>query len=225
MEDLLMDDSPTKPQQPHQPFQYSTGFTSFDGAADPQPEESEQSTDDSGPLTPTQDTDPFDDSDDDVQVIKPYDIEEPDDELESSLQRVDRLCLPDRFERWQRDLTDYLDDLDDQPVGFNSNTTRSMRKRGQKRKPTHNTTALQQGNPPLKQRYASAETQPQVHDHQPKRRRVSEPPQLYPSSTDSFGGFREANTNDSSSSETQSMDLSGNETMNDSPMADEMDLD
>ncbi|KAJ5372512.1 hypothetical protein N7517_004518 [Penicillium concentricum] len=229
MEDLPMDDSPAQPHQPHQPFDFSTGFTGFH-AADPQPEETEHSTDDSGPSTPTQNTHPFDNSDDDIRVIKPYDIEEPDDELESSVQRVNRLCLPDRFERWQRDLTDYLDDMDDQPVGFNRNKIRSMRKRGQKRKPTHNTPATQQCNPPFKQRYASAEIQPQVDEHLPKRRRVSEPPQLYPSSMDSFGDFREPNANESSSSETQSMDLSGNETMgnetmNNSPMEDEMDLD
>ncbi|KAJ5816476.1 hypothetical protein N7447_008709 [Penicillium robsamsonii] len=203
MEDLPMDDSPAKPHQPHQPFDYS-GFTSFD-TADPQLGEIEHSTDDSGPSTPTQDTHPFDDSNDNIRVIKPYDIEEPDDELESSVQKVDRLCLPDRFERWQRDLTDYLDDMDDQPVGSNRNAIRPMRKRGQKRKPAYSTLATQQYNPPFKQRYASAETQPQVDEHPPK----------------SEG----ANKSSSSDSETQSMDLSGNETGNNSPMADEMDLD
>ncbi|KAJ5520209.1 hypothetical protein N7463_000662 [Penicillium fimorum] len=223
MEDLPMDDTPSKPHQPHQPFDYSR-FTSFD-ATDPHLGESEHSTDDSAPSTPAQDRHPFDDSIDNIRVLKPYDIEEPDDELESSVQRVERLCLPDRFERWQRDLTDYLDDMDDQPAGSNRNSIRSIRKRGQKRKPAYNTPATQQCNLPFKQRYASAETQPQVDEHPPKRRRVSEPPQLHPSSMDSFGDFREPSANESSGSETQSMDLSDNETGNNSPIADEMDLD
>jgi hypothetical protein len=223
MEDLPMDD--TGPARTDQPFEFFAGFTSFSAAADPQPEESDQSTDDSGPSTPTHDTALLEDSDDEIRVIKPYDIEEPDHELEAPVPRVDQLCLPDRFERWQRDLTDYLDDLDDQPVEFNGNTMRSMRKRGRKRKPPNNTPATQPSNPPFKQRYASAETQPQVNDHIPKRRRVSEPPQWNPSNMDSFGAFRETNANESSSSETQSVDLNHRETMNNSPMADEMDID
>ncbi|KAJ5970744.1 uncharacterized protein N7479_000662 [Penicillium vulpinum] len=224
MEDLPMDD--TGPAERNQPFEYFTEFTSFDAAADPQPEENEQSMDDSGPSTPTHDTAKFDDSDDDnVQVIKPYAIEEPHDELEPSVPRIDLLRLPDRFERWQRDLTDYLNDLDDYPVVSNGNTTRSMRKRGRKRKPAQNTPATEQSNPFLKQRYASAEIQSQVYDHHPKRRRVSEPPQWHPTNTDSFGTFREPNANESSSSETQSIDMSGNDTIDNSPMPDAMDID
>ncbi|CAI7577330.1 unnamed protein product [Penicillium glandicola] len=201
MEDLPMND--TGHFKSNQTFEYFTKFTSFDATADHQPEESEHSMDGSGPSTPTRDTAPFEYSDD-IRVIKPYDIEEPDDELESSVPREDLLCLPDRFEGWQRDLTDYLDELGHQPVGSNSNAIPSMQMRGQKRKPTRNTFATQQCSPHFRRRRASAETQPKVH---------------------SFGGFREVNANESSSSEAASIDMNGDDTMHDSAMGDEMDID
>ncbi|CAI7628966.1 unnamed protein product [Penicillium viridicatum] len=211
MEDFRMNDG-TTPANPTRPFEYFARFTS-PAAADHQPEESERSMDDSGPSTPTHDIDPLEDSDD-IRVIKPYDIEEPDDELETSVPRVDLLCLPDRLERWQRDLTDYLNDLDYQPGGFNSNTIPLVRKRGQKRKSARNTLATQHGDPHFAQRHTSPETQ----------RRFSELPKWHSQDIDSFGAFRECNVNESSGSETASIDL-GNDTMEDSPMADEMDID
>ncbi|KAK4865329.1 hypothetical protein LT330_009440 [Penicillium expansum] len=225
MEDLPMDDG-TNPAKPDQPFEYFASFTSSDAAADHQPEESEQSMDGSGPSTPTHDTDLFDESDD-IRVVKPYDIEEPDDELQTSVPRVDLLCLPDRFERWQRDLTDRLNDMDYQPGGSNSNTfpSPSVRRRGQKRKPTNNTLGTQQDYPHFAQRHASAENPPEAHEPYPKRRRFSELPKWHAQDIDSFGAFREGNANESSGSETASIDLTGNDTMNDSHMADEMDID
>ncbi|KAJ5801028.1 uncharacterized protein N7518_003096 [Penicillium psychrosexuale] len=221
MEDLPMND--TSPDKLKEPIEYFADLTS-DAAADHQPKEREQSMDDSGPSTPAHDMDPLEDSDE-IRVIKPYDIEEPDDELETSLPRVDRLCLPDRFERWQRDLTDYLNDMGYEPDGSNSNTIPSARKRGQKRKPAHNTLATQQCYPFFAQGHASAETQPEVHEHRPKRQRFSEIPKWHAQDIDSFGAFREANENESSGSETASIDLNGNDPMNNWPIADEMDID
>ena len=221
MEDLPMDDGTTSANQ-NRPFENFAEFTS-PAAADHQPEESEHSMDGSGHSTPTHDIHPFEDSDD-IRVIKPYDIEEPDDELEISVPRVDLLCLPDRLERWQRDLTDYLNDLDYQPGGFNSNTIPLVRKRGQKRKPARNTLATQHGDPPFSQRHTSPETQYEPHDHRPKKRRFSEFQKWHSQDIDSFGTFREDNANESSGSETASIDL-GNDIMDDSPMADEMDID
>ncbi|CAI7630155.1 unnamed protein product [Penicillium crustosum] len=210
MEDLPMDDGTTSANQ-NRPFENFAEFTS-PAAADHQPEESEHSMDGSGPSTPTHDIHPFEDSDD-IRVIKPYDIEEPDDELEIN-----------RLERWQRDLTDYLNDLDYQPGGFNSNTIPLVRKRGQKRKPARNTLATQHGDPPFSQRHTSPETQYEPHDHRPKKRRFSEFQKWHSQDIDSFGTFREDNANESSGSETASIDL-GNDIMDDSPMADEMDID
>ncbi|KAJ5472879.1 hypothetical protein N7530_006880 [Penicillium desertorum] len=215
MGDVLMDD--TGPAKPDQPFEYFTGFTSSDAAADPQLEDTEQSMNGSGPSTPTQDTNPFEESDK-IRIIKPYDIEEPDDDLETSVPRVDLLCLPDPFEQWQRELTDYLNGLDYEHVGFDSNAMPLARKRGKKRKPAHNALATQQG-------HASAGTQPEVNGHSPKRRKFSEL-QWHAQDIDSFGTFREANANESSGSETASTDLcGGNDGTNNSPMADEMDID
>lgn len=222
MKDLPMDD--TGHASPNQPFDYFTGLTSFDAAGDQKPEKSEHSMDGSGPSTPTHDMDSFENSDD-VRVIKPYDIEEPDDELETSVPRGDLLCLPDRFELWQRDLTDYLNDLDYQRVGFNSSTIPSVRTKGQKRKPAHNTLTAQQSYPQFPQGHASAEAHPEVHGYRPKRRRFSELPKWYAQDIHSFGAFREPNANESSGSETASIDLGGNDAMNNSPMADEMDID
>jgi hypothetical protein len=215
-----MDDR-TSPANQNRPFKYFAEFPS--ATADQQPEESEQSMNGSGPSTPTHNMNTFEDSDD-IRVIKPYDIEEPDDELETSLPRVDLLCLPDPLEQWQRDLTDYLNDLDSQPGEFNSNTIPLVRKRGQKRKPARNTLATQHGDPNFAPRHTSPETQPDVHNHRPKRRRFSELPKWDSQDIDSFGAYRESNANESSGSETASIDL-GNDTMDDSPMADEMDID
>ncbi|CAG7961042.1 unnamed protein product [Penicillium nalgiovense] len=222
MGDVPMDD--TGSAKPDQPFEYFTGFT-FDAAADPQPEETELSMDGSGPPTPTQDTDPFEESDE-VQIIKPYDIEEPDDDLETSVPRVDLLCLPDPFEGWQRELTDYLNGLDYEHVGSDSNAMPLVRKRGKKRKPANNALATQQCQPYLTQGHASAETQPEVNGHSPKRRKFSELSKWHAQDIDTFGTFREANANESSGSETASIDLcGGNDGTNNSPMADEMDID
>ncbi|KGO74580.1 hypothetical protein PITC_002250 [Penicillium italicum] len=223
MQDLPMDDG-TSCAKPNQHFEYLSRFTSSDAAADHQPEESEQSMDDSGPSTPIHDTNLFEESED-LQVIKPYDIEEPDDELETSIPRVDLLCLPDRFERWQRDLTDHLNDMDSQPSGSSSNTFHLVRRRGQKRKPVYNTLATHQGYSHFAQRHASADNQPEAHEPRSKRRRLSELQKWIAQDIDSFVAFREGNVNESSGSETASIDLTGNDIMNDSPMADEMDID
>ncbi|CAP85725.1 Pc20g03960 [Penicillium rubens Wisconsin 54-1255] len=222
MGNVPMDD--TGPAKPDQPFEYFTGFTSSDAAADHQPEDTEQSMNGSGPSTPTQDTDPFEESDN-IRTIKPYDIEEPDDDLETSVPRVDILCLPDPFEQWQRELTDSLNGLDYEHVGFDSNAMPLVRKRGKKRKPTHNALATQQCYPHLAQEHALAGTQPEEHGHSPKRRKFSEL-QWHAQDIDSFGTFREANANESSGSETASIDLGGGiDGTNNSPMTDEMDID
>jgi hypothetical protein len=100
-----------------------------------------------------------------------------------------------------------------------------VRKRGKKRKPTHNALATQQCYSHLAQEHALAGTQPEEHGHSPKRRKFSEL-QWHAQDIDSFGTFREANANESSGSETASIDLGGGiDGTNNSPMTDEMDID
>lgn len=214
---------PTCSSKSDLPFDYFAESASVD-AADPRTEESEQSMDDSGASTPTHDTDFFENGDY-IRVIKPYAIEEPDDEPTYTMPRPDVLCLPDQFERWQRDLEEYMNKLNPQSNEAGFNPISSMRKRGQKRKPAHTTGACHYCYPHSKQRHVLGKVQPGVCDHCTKRRRVSKQLDKDPNPQDSFEDFRDANSNDSSSSETRSSDLSDTDAINDSPVVDEMDID
>jgi hypothetical protein len=210
-------------------FEQIPGLGPFDPAG-PLTDESGHSVNDSGPSTPTNDIDSFEGNGnhhtDDSQVIRPYAIEEPDDEPDATLPRHDLPCLPDHFERWQRDLREYMNRLNVQPVNSNIIKQPTMGKRGQKRKPvsTVSSTHCPCGSHSFRRRASLAEPQRQVHDHNRKRRRGYSEESWHHHDTDSFHAFREPETNESSSSEAQSPDLSGAETMNDSA-ADEMDID
>lgn len=173
-------------------------------------DESELSLDDSGPSTPTHDCDAVDDG---VRIIKPYAIEEPDHEPEIPQRDLPR--LPDRFERWQRDLTAYMNDLNYEADGQHAASTLT-RKQGQKRKLGH--TARQDGN---FERRKSSESQ-QMHEHCSKKRR-SDSLENSPV-TDSFHAFREPIVDESSCSDTRSTECSGIDTTPTSP-GDEMDID
>lgn len=205
------------------PFDYFAGSASVD-AADSGTEESEQSMDDSGASTPTHGTDLLEDGDYN-RVVKPYAIEEPDDEPVYTMPRPDVLCLPDQFERWQRDLEEYMNKLNYQSNEATFNSIPSMRKRGQKRKPAHSTAACHYCYPHSKQRHALGKARPEVCDHCAKRRRFSKQPDGDSNPQDLFEDFRDAIASDSSSSETRSSDLSDTDAMNDLPMVDEMEID
>jgi hypothetical protein len=198
-------------------------FAPFDAAAGPPTEESEQSVDDSGPSTPILDHDSLEDNDG-ICAIKPYAVEEAEDESESYTPRLDVPRLPDRFERWQRDLSDYMNDLNYQADGQHLASESPVRKRGQKRK-SADAVAPRQHCYPLFEQKPSSETQHQAHDHGTKRRRCNRLSREQLSSTNSFDAYRETNANESSGSETRSTDCSGIETLNNSPMADPMDID
>ncbi|KAJ5780556.1 hypothetical protein N7457_005716 [Penicillium paradoxum] len=215
MEGLQMNDTNSSgSNESYLPLEYFIGPTSFHA------DESEQSVDDSGASTPVHDSQSVEE-DDQIRVIKPYAIEEPDDEPECIMPWPDVPCLPDPFERWQRDLVDYMNDLNYQPDGHNPNGIPAVRKRGQKRKPSLATGATQH----LKQRHALAESHAQAREHCTKRQKFGKQMHEYSQGMDPFEGFREAKVNESSSSETQSVDLSGIDTVDNSPMVDEMDID
>lgn len=75
------------------------------------------------------------DYDADTEVVKPYAIEEPDDERlgNNEPDRPVVSSLPDNLERWHIDLIDSMDDLQCESDRTDS-TQRSDQKRGQKRK-------------------------------------------------------------------------------------------
>lgn len=68
-------------------------------------------------------------------VIKPYAIEEPDDELIEQCRDQFLQSLPDHFERWHVDLVDTMDDI--RYESDNNESASSGEKRGQKRKPAN----------------------------------------------------------------------------------------
>jgi hypothetical protein len=197
-------------------------FVPVDTAAVPTTEESEPSVDDSGPSTPTLDHDSLEENDGNP-VIQPYAIEEAEDESESYTSRLDLPCLPDQFERWQRDLSDCMNDLNYQADVQHHAPGSPIRKRGRKRKSAH-VAASRKHSCPSFERKLSSETQHSAHGEGTKRRRCNTMPEQF-SSASSFDAFREANANESSSSETRSTDCSGIETLNNSPRADPMDID
>ncbi|KAJ5306183.1 hypothetical protein PENANT_c024G10289 [Penicillium antarcticum] len=231
MEGLCMTD-PTIGVSKHDhntPFEETPKLSPFDPTG-LVTDESGHSVTDSEPSTPTNDIDSFEKNGNhdshDSQVIRPYAIEEPDDEPDATLPRHDLPCLPDRFERWQRDLRDYMTGLNVRPENSNGTKYPVMRKRGQKRKSASIASSIHShsGSHSFRRRTTSAEPHQQANDYSHKRHRgCSEEPQHH-YDTDSFHTFREPKTNESSSSEAPTPDLSSAETMNDSA-ADEMDID
>lgn len=208
------------------PSGYFTGSSPSYVGAELSAEENEQSVDDSGPSTPTHDLDSLDDNDVIINV-KPYAVEEPEDESESDMPGLDLPRLPDRFERWQRDLSDYMNDLNYQADGQHSASVSTIRKRGHKRKSVDAAALRQHCYLPFEQNVQkpSSGTRHQAHGQWAKRQRCNMMSREQSYSTGSFDAFREANGNESSSSETRSTDCSGIDTLNNSPMADEMDID
>lgn len=164
-------------------------------------------------------------------VFQPYAIEEPGDEPESAVQKRELPCLPDYFERWQRELVDYMDDL-----GYQSNKTANLKlhqsqRRGQKRKSTNPTSG---GSMHSSQSHRSKsktgiiETPLHVPGLSPKRRRRRS---KLPGDTAkgispvTLHDFREERSDGSLSSDLRSTGASSAESTNESAVADEMDID
>jgi hypothetical protein len=175
------------------------------------------------------------DYDADTEVVKPYAIEEPDDErLETS--EPDRFVassLPDNLERWHIDLIDSMDDLQCESDRTDS-TQRSDQKRGQKRK---SGAAASGASPSAHQSSASAPSGTKHGDRQyetpsmgrkrsrKRSKRVKEDQNRANDSSPTTSNGSEACM--SSSSAARSTDASGTETgtMNSDSTADKMDVD
>lgn len=159
-------------------------------------------------------------------VITPYAIEEPDDD--DSAVQLEWPCLPDNFERWQRDLVDYMHRLDYDP----SPEAPPKQARGQKRKSGISAGIghhhpLQSSSPCPTTRSDTAQSMASGLGPKRRRRRRKLPPEDAKAarSACSLNHFRERQSSGSSSSEMRSTDTSSAETMNESATADAMDID
>lgn len=163
-------------------------------------------------------------------TYRPYAVEEPDDEPDSSKPKRELPCLPDCFECWQRELVDSMDNLDrcNRKPGVKVSP---LQKRGQKRKPA---SFVSSGDPHSFQSYQSKpstwsdEASLSVPGLSPKRRRRRSKilgDAAKSGRTVSLHDFREARSNGSSSSDLPSTDASSADTINESAFADEMDID
>lgn len=161
-------------------------------------------------------------------TVKPYAIEEPDDDPAPVVQK-ELPCLPDNFERWQRELADYMKDLDSAPDSAADSSHAcahpSSPKRGKKRKPPSTGHLHPLNCHPFGSRSRPQETQSTGLCPKRRRRRSKHPKEDRPVSLHDFRETREAQSSNSSSSDLRSTDMSSTETMNDTPMSDEMDID
>lgn len=184
---------------------------------------SEHSVNDSGPPTPTHEHVS-------TEVFYPYAVEEPEDQPDPGIHRLDFPSLPDSLERWQRDLVDHMDELgcnSDTSTGATLSTSES---RGRKRKSANAAGGVPRHASPGHQAKSKArqrEPPSSAPGLGPKRRRrrVKQPgDSAKPGPPISLHDFREVHTNESSSSDRQSTDSSGADTGNEA-MPDSMDID
>lgn len=200
-------------------------------ATDIATDSSSHSVNDSGPSTPTHENLPDHTSDTaEIKPLRPYAIEEPDDEPEPLVQRRLGLpCLPDYFERWQRELVDSIDDMEDKATTNPSAIGKPIPKRGLKRKPIGPVGAgySHPGSHRSKSKAKLEDYALPACGFNPKRRRrrskaLEDTTKNSPSV--SLHDFRETRANESSSSDLQSSSSSVG-AANESALADEMDID
>lgn len=234
-QDLHMDDVEHASPLNEAP-ELSSPFTAAANTGADAPTDGSHSLNGSGPSTPIH---PHEDvpstfadrEDAKTMIFRPYDIEEPDDEPEPIAQRPKLPCLPDSFERWQRDLTEWMDGMN--RFSDNESTTKMPpgQRRGQKRKSPNISGAGHAQSSPSHRSKSQAMLDDQrvpVPGISPKRlRRRSKPPEDASKSTrtTSLYDFRETGSTGSSSSDLQSSDASSDDTLNDFALADEMDID
>lgn len=210
----------------------SSPFAATDNPADVHTDGSGHSLNVSGPSTPVHETSlnqPAESNAD--NVFQPYAIEEPDDEAESAHLKRDLPCLPDYFECWQRELVDSMHDLGSRPnkaVAAAAKPHQNPR-RGQKRKPVNSTGALHNSQfHRSKSKTRLEETPLHVPGLGSKRRRRRS---KLPGDVAGNGGpvslqhFRETHSDGSSSSDPLSAGASSTDTVDETAVADEMDID
>ncbi|KAJ6114671.1 hypothetical protein N7486_000449 [Penicillium sp. IBT 16267x] len=162
------------------------------------------------------------------KVYHPYDIEEPDDEPDA-IQRLELPCLPDYFERWQRELLEYMNGLGNDLSNQIISRPLTAPKRGQKRK-TSSMPGAGYHSP-----HSHCSTFKAGSGEEPvsvpglcskRRRRRSKVPDdsMKAGHTVSLYEYRDDGGNGSSSPDPWSTDSSA-ETMHESAIADDMDID
>ncbi|KAJ6031103.1 hypothetical protein N7540_001835 [Penicillium herquei] len=188
----------------------------------------------SGPPTPTDSNFTMEPETSHAKVYRPYDIEEPDDDLNVTTQRVELLSLPDDLERWQRDVMHCMpmDDSGHERTGDpNPNPLFGLQQRGHKRRNPSFLVAEHES------RYQDYRPMPQVNSgnrpasapgSSPKQRQkrnkvTDELTQVTPMV--SLYDFRDTQVRSSSSSDLSSADDSADFTQDKFAIADEMDID
>ncbi|KAJ5377609.1 uncharacterized protein N7496_005018 [Penicillium cataractarum] len=224
--------SPGQTNEPADPFSCHPGSSPANGAG-VATDSSSHSVNVSGPTTPTHENLPENMSGmSKIKALQPYAIEEPDDDPEPPVQRrLELPCLPDYFEVWQRELIDRIDDMDDaddKAVTKSSAKLSPIPKRGQKRKPLGAASAADYhtGSYRSKSRAKLDDPALPICGMSPKRRRRrSKVPEESPKSPHpiSLHDFRDTRVNQSSSSDLLSS--SSTDSVDDSALVDEMDID
>lgn len=211
----------------------SPPFSAKDKPADVRTDGSGHSLNDSGPSTPVHET-PSNQSAESNKgnVFQPYAIEEPDDEPEPAGPKRELPCLPDYFECWQRELVDSMHDLGSRANKAATATAKphQNQRRGQKRKPANSTGALhnsQSHRPKSKTRLEEAPLHVPGLGSKRRRRRSKLPGDAAGNNGRpvSLHHFRETCSAGSSSSDPHSTGTSSTDTVNETAVADEMDID
>lgn len=228
-----MEEKASSSRQPHKPT-YSLSCppcSPTTNTRDITTDSSSHSVNDLGPSTPTHEILPEDMLDTtSFEPLRPYAIEEPDDEPEPPMQRRLGLpCLPDCFERWQRELVDSIDDMEDKAATSPRASGKPIPKRGLKRKPIGAVGANHSQPGSLKAKSKAKlddDALPTCGFNAKRRRRRSKGLDDTTSNSAfvSLHEFRDTRANESSSSELQSSS-SSLDAANKSVLADEMDID
>lgn len=213
---------PRKPELSNSPT-----FASPNISTDMQTEGREDSPNESGPSTPTHEHLPSGQTTDSIHgtIFRPYAIEEPDDELAPTARRLELPCLPDYFEHWQRELMESIHDLGNERTKARHLKVSQSQGRGLKRKSTNSVItgdAQYSTSCQSKSKTRTDDTPLHVPGLSSKRlrRRSRQPGDIV-----SLHDIREARGDESSSSDLDSTGTSSPDTMDESAIAEEMDID
>lgn len=165
------------------------------------------------------------DYDADIEVVKPYAVEEPDDEPTAQPQRHVVSSLPDHFERWHVDLIGSMEDLSCEPE---TDSPRSEQRRGQKRKPA-TTGASHLSSSHLGSKHSDVQHEGPSLSRKRPRRRTRRPKDglKFDHGSSSNASYSTESYRSSSSAAPRSTDGSGTETgdLNSTTDSEKMDID
>lgn len=233
-EGLPMEETASSSPKPHKPTESLScpPCSPTNNTTDIATDNSSHSVNDLGPSTPTHEHLPEDMLDTTaIKPLRPYAIEEPDDEPEPLVpRRLGLPCLPDCFERWQRELVESIDDMEDKAATSPSASGKPIPKRGLKRKPIIGAVGSGYSQPGSQKAKSKAklddDTLPTCGFNAKRRRRRSKAldDTTSNSASVSLQEFRDTRADESSTSELQSSS-SSLDASNESALADEMDID